>query len=146
MLAMLRGHWAIQRHIEPGGAFKGVAVFSQRAADSLLYHESGTLTLDNGIAVTGENSYVYALRNGVIEVSFATGLSRGMHFIDIALPDQSSGAMPFECIDRHHCRLDTYDATFSMQSATRFTMTYVVRGPAKDYVSRSEYHRLGETV
>jgi hypothetical protein len=146
MLAMLRGHWAIQRHIEPGGAFNGVAVFSQRSTDSLLYHESGTLTLDNGIAVTGENSYVYALRDGVIDVSFATGLSRGQHFIDIALPEESSGALPFECTDRHHCRLDTYDATFSMQSATRFTMTYLVRGPAKDYVSRSEYHRLGETV
>jgi hypothetical protein len=146
MLAMLRGRWSIRRCIEPGGNFNGVAVFTRRSADSLLYHESGALILDDGTALTGENRYVYALRNGVIEVSFAEGLSQGMHFIDIALPDEAPGGVPIVSTDRHHCRLDTYDATFSMETANRFTMTYLVRGPTKNYVSRSEYRRLGESV
>ena len=44
VLATLRGRWAIQRQIEPGGHFSGVAAFTQRSADSLLYRESGELT------------------------------------------------------------------------------------------------------
>jgi uncharacterized protein DUF6314 len=111
-----------------------------------LYHESGTLTLDDGIALAGENSYVYALRNGVIEVSFAQGLSRGVHFIDIVLPDEPTGTLPLVSNDRHHCRMDTCDASFAMETPDCFTITYLVHGPAKNYVSRSDYHRAGASV
>ncbi len=142
VLATLRGRWAIQRQIEPGGHFSGVAAFTQRSADSLLYRESGELTLDGGTTLTGENSYVYALRNGVIEVSFGEGRSRGMHFIDIALPDETFDGNTIVSQDRHHCRLDTYDATFHMEDAGHFTMTYTVSGPAKDYVSHTTFRRL----
>ena len=142
VLATLRGRWAIQRQIEPGGHFSGIAAFTQRSADSLLYRESGELTLDGGMTLQGENSYVYALRNGVIDVSFAEGRSRGMHFIDIALPDETFDGTTIVSSDRHHCRLDTYDATFHMEDAGHFTMTYTVSGPTKDYVSHSTFRRL----
>jgi hypothetical protein len=144
MLAMLRGRWAIQRRVEPGGDFTGIAAFTQRSADSLLYRETGEFRLDDGVTLSTENSYVYALRNGVIEVSFATGLSQGLHFIDIALPEDQACVLPIVCTDRHLCRLDTYDATFRMETADRFAMSYVVGGPAKHYVSRSDYRRLDE--
>ncbi|MEA2738056.1 MAG: hypothetical protein QOH05_1363 [Acetobacteraceae bacterium] len=142
VLESLRGHWAIERQIEPGGHFTGMAAFTQRSADSLLYRESGRLVLDNGTALEGENSYVYALRNGAIEVSFADGPSRGVHFIDIAVPDDESENLPVVSLDRHHCRLDTYDATFRIANVGLFTMTYVVNGPTKAYVSHSTYRRL----
>ncbi len=90
----------------------------------------------------GENRYVYALRNGVIEISFAEGPSRGVHFIDISLPDEQSGTLPITCTDQHLCRLDTYDATFHMAVQGEFSMTYAVHGPTKGYVSRSIYRRL----
>lgn len=141
VLALLRGNWAIERKIEPGGHFVGTAAFAERTTDSLAYHETGELTLDTGVTLSSENSYVYALRDGVIEVSFAMGLNRGMHFIDIHLPEAQSNALPIVCTDRHLCRLDTYDATFHMESPRRFTMTYVVRGPTKNYTSSSDYRR-----
>jgi hypothetical protein len=126
----------------PGGRFTGTAAFTRRSADSLLYRESGQLLLDNGTVLAGENSYVYALRNGDIEVSFASGPSRGVHFIDIALPREQPETLPLVSADRHLCRLDTYDADFRMDTPAAFTMTYKVCGPTKDYVSRSDFRRL----
>jgi dimethylaniline monooxygenase (N-oxide forming) len=143
VLDLLRGHWAIERQIEPGGHFTGMAAFTQRSDDSLLYRENGRLVLDDGITLEGENSYVYALRNGDIEVSFADGPSRGVHFIDISLPADQPDDAPIVSIDRHLCRLDTYDATFCIENAALFTITYVVSGPKKSYVSRSAYRRMG---
>ena len=142
VLALLRGNWAIDRQIQPGGHFVGTAAFTQRSADSLLYREFGKLTLDSGAVVSGENGYVYSLRNGNVEVSFADGPSRGMHFIDISLPDDRPNLLPVACFDRHQCRLDTYDATFNMETSASFEITYIVRGPKKGYVSRSTYRRL----
>ena len=142
VLELLRGHWAIDRQIEPGGHFSGTAAFTQRSADSLLYRETGRLVLDNGTAMDGENSYVYALRNGDIEVSFADGPSRGRHFIDISMPADHPDDLPIVSADRHLCRLDTYDATVRIETRALFTLTYVVKGPKKSYVSRSVYRRL----
>ena len=140
---MLHGRWAIERQIEPGGHFKGTATFARRSADSLLYRESGQLVLDSGAALHGENSYVYTVRrNGDIEISFNDGVNKGEHFIDFLLPDDQADRLPIVCTDRHRCRLDIYDATFRIESPALFTLTYVVRGPAKAYVSRSAYRRL----
>nr|WP_294516239.1 DUF6314 family protein [uncultured Rhodopila sp.] len=144
VLDLLCGQWAIDRQIEPGGHFTGRASFTPRSADSLLYQESGRLVLDNGTVLDGENSYVYALRNGDIEVSFTDGPSRGKQFIDISLPADNNVVFPIVSADRHLCRLDTYEATFRLENPDRFSVTYVVRGPKKGYVSRSAYRRAGQ--
>ena len=90
----------------------------------------------------GQNSYIYALRNDVIELSFIDGLSRGAHFFDISLPQDGTADLPILSVDQHLCRRDTYDVTFLFETPDLFTLTYVVRGPKKSYVSRSTYRRL----
>ena len=142
VLELLRGAWAIERRIEPGGHFTGTANYTPRCADSLLYRETGTLVLDAGVELNGEMSYVYSLRDGAIEISFAEGLSQGAHFIDIALPDDQSEDLPIVSVDRHLCRLDTYNATVRIETSDLFTITYIVNGPTKAYTIRSTYRRL----
>lgn len=142
VLDLLLGRWSIERRIEPGGQFSGLASFTQRSADSLLYRESGRLVLDNGTVLDAENSYVYALRNGAIAISFGEGPSEGKHFIAISLPADWTADFPIVSADRHVCRLDTYAAAFRLENVDLFAMTYVVQGPAKGYVSQSMYRRL----
>jgi dimethylaniline monooxygenase (N-oxide forming) len=142
VLDLLRGDWSIDRRIEPGGQFTGEASFTPRSIDSLLYKENGRVVLDNGTELDGGNSYVYALRNGDIEISFADGPSRGKQFIDISLAADDRNEFPIVSADRHLCRLDIYEAIFRLETADLFSMTYVVRGPKKGYVSRSAYRRL----
>jgi hypothetical protein len=142
VLEMLRGDWTVERLIEPGGRFSGEASFTQRSAGSLLYRETGRLVLDNGTVLDGENSYIYALRDGDIEISFTDGPSRGKQFIDISLSPEAPVDFPIVSADRHLCRLDTYEATFRLEDPDVFSMTFVVMGPKKSYVSRSAYRRV----
>ena len=132
----------MDRRIEPGGHFTGVATFTQHCADSLLYRESGWLVLADGSALKGENSYVYALCKRHIEVSFADRSIKGGHFIDIAVPDDFPDGRPVVSVDRHHCGPDIYDATFRLENRAFFSVTYVVKGPTKAYVSHTVYRRV----
>lgn len=142
LLSLLCGRWAITRQIKPGGHFEGASSFVPGLGTSLVYREGGLLTLDRGAVLKAECAYVYAVRGGVVAVSFGDGQGRGGHFIDIAVPEGWQGGRPASSADRHVCGPDTYEAAFCLKGWDCFTMTYVVRGPSKDYVSHSEFRRL----
>ena len=142
LLGLLRGRWALIRQITPGGRFEGTAIFVPGAGLSLAYHESGRLTLDQGAVLDAGASAVYAARHDAVAISFGDGPGGGGHFIDIALPEGWPAALPASSTDRHVCGPDIYDATFRLEHRDRFTMTYLVRGPAKHYVSHAMFHRV----
>lgn len=142
VLSTLTGLWSIDRTIDPGGQFSGTACFTPMPEERLRYAETGTLCLQNGTKLEVRNGYIYALRDGAIDVTFAEGPSAGAHFIDIVFPPALDGAWPLQSVDRHLCRLDQYDAIFRLENPDRYTMTYVVCGPRKGYISHSVYTRL----
>jgi hypothetical protein len=142
VMRLLEGEWAIDRTLEPGGRFVGTARFTPMQPDRLLYDETGTLQLPNGIELQGGNRYVYALRGNRIDVSFASGANAGAHFVDIMFPPAQDVLWPLQSTDQHLCRLDQYDAIFRMENPDRYIVTYVVCGPRKGYVSRSVCTRL----
>ena len=141
-MSALTGLWSIDRTVEPGGRFAGTARFTPLSDGRLLYAETGTLRLPDGTELKAGNRYVYTLRDGAIEVTFADGGNAGAHFIDIAFSPTQTGVWPLQAAGGHLCRLDQYDAIFRLESPDRYTMTYVVSGPRKGYVSRSVYTRL----
>jgi dimethylaniline monooxygenase (N-oxide forming) len=141
-MSALKGLWSIDRTVEPGGHFAGTARFAPLPDGRLLYAETGTLRLPDGTELEGGNRYIYALRDGSIDVSFADGGNAGAHFIDLAFAPAQTGVWPLQAAGRHPCRLDQYDAIFRLESPDRYTMTYVVSGPRKGYVSHSVYTRL----
>lgn len=141
-MSALKGLWSIDRTVEPGGHFAGTARFTPLPDGRLLYAETGTLRLPDGTELEGGNRYIYALRDGAIDMTFADGENAGAHFIDLAFSPAQTGAWPLHAAGRHLCRLDQYDAIFRLEHPDRYTMTYVVCGPRKGYVSRSVYTRL----
>ncbi len=142
VMSVLKGCWSIDRTVEPGGHFAGTARFTPMPDGRLLYAETGTLRLPDGTELEGGNRYIYTLRDGAIDVTFADGGNAGAHFIDVAFSPAQTGVWPLQSAGRHLCRLDQYDAIFRVESPDRYTMTYVVCGPRKGYVSRSVYTRL----
>ena len=142
VMSVLKGCWSIDRTVEPGGHFAGTARFTPMPDGRLLYAETGTLRLPDGTELEGGNRYIYTLRDGAIDVTFADGGNAGAHFIDVAFSPEQTGVWPLQSAGRHLCRLDQYDAIFRLESPDRYTMTYVVCGPRKGYVSRSVYTRL----
>lgn len=142
VLGLLQGEWTIERRVQPGGQFTGTATFTPLCADTLLYRESGRTALDGGAVLFAANSYVYALRNGLIAISFASGPNKGAQFIDLKFEGAAPDELPVVSAGRHLCGADVYDATFRIESAGRFVVTYHVSGPTKAYVSRSVYRRI----
>jgi hypothetical protein len=144
VFALLEGSWAIERAIEPGGQYEGVGEFSKVAPNTLDYYEKGRLSLANGKRLNAEKRYTYLLGNGVIEVRFADGVNQGEHFVFMQFPSFQDEPWPIESAeDTHLCLLDTYKAIFRFDSEDEFSVTYVVHGPRKGYVSRSIYSRDG---
>ena len=135
-MALLAGHWSIERTVEPGGHF------TPMPEGRLLYDETGTLRLPDGTELLGGNRYFYALRDDRIEVSFADGANIGGHFVDIVFPAAPDVAWPLQSYGRLQCRLDQYEASLRMENPDCYIITYVVRGPHKGYVSRSVCRRL----
>jgi hypothetical protein len=145
VMAMLRGHWAIERTVDPGGHFVGTACCTEMPDRRLMHAETGTLHLPNGTALEGSNRYIYALRDDTIDVRFADGANAGAHFVDLAFSPAQDGLWPLQSGGRHQCRLDQYDAILRLETPDRYVMTYVVCGPRKGYVSRSVYTRVTST-
>ena len=75
-------------------------------------------------------------------MTFGDGGNAGEHFIDLAFSPAQTDVWPLQAAGRHPCRLDQYDAIFRVESPDRYTMTYVVSGPRKGYVSHSVYTRI----
>ena len=75
-------------------------------------------------------------------MTFRDGVSAGERFTDLAFSPAPTGVSPLQAAGLHPCRLDQYDAIFRVESPDRYTMTYVVSGPRKGYVSHSVYTRI----
>lgn len=134
--AYLCGRWRIRRSIADGtrrGTFTGTATFVEgdtAQPPGLRYREDGVLELGGhrGRAYR-ELTYLRAA-DGVLAVTF----SDGRPFHDLDLRDGTWRA-------HHPCRADGYDGTFTVLSADHWRQVWRVRGPAKDQLIATDFHR-----
>lgn len=127
----LWGKWDIKRTVEPGGSFIGSAVFQTISDSEYLYTERGDMTLDNGENVEAYRSYIYKLEDDVIAVYFNDGESKGQLFHKINVNDSQTAET------EHLCKDDLYKTVYEFDLPQKFTVKHTVKGPNKDYVSRS---------
>ena len=122
------GLWTLDRAIShasgPEGQFKGQAQFSWRG-DGLDYVEEGTLTLGASAPLTATQRY-----------RWAPGLT--VYFEDGRLFHQ---VPPGGGAASHWCAPDQYDGRYDFTDWPRFTVTWTVKGPRKDYRMVSRYAR-----
>ena len=134
--AFLRGTWVIDREIVDSldgaaGSFRGTADFAPEG-DSWSWIEAGSLQWAEEMHKAGRRLLV-AVRPDVpcvVDVAFDDG--RFFHRVDL-----SSGSDTFV----HGCAADTYNGTWTVDSADRFRLTWDVEGPAKEITIRSIYSR-----
>ncbi len=127
----LSGHWQVERTITPGGIFTGTAVFQKTDDGDLLYREQGALTLESGEVLEPFKAYLYRLEEGQVHVYFADGETSGalFHVLDFMSDTQAQA--------EHLCGQDMYKTTYDFELPDRFTITHIVHGPEKEYVSKS---------
>ena len=162
------GKWKMDRTIVsksptfPSGHFDGTATLKSRfptAAEydcEMLYSEEGDFTADNGMVFQAKRKYVYRYRpqDGQITAWFVKPQEdEAVDYLFHKVEAQSNqGAISKSCqvtAKGHHlCVQDDYNAKytfdFDRDLLLSWKLTYVVKGPNKDYVSSTSYSRFTE--
>jgi hypothetical protein len=123
----LEGYWKLSRIITNQGFIEGIAYFKKKAhyPDTLFYREKGMFTPLNGKSLDISQEYEYRYSKEKISVFFARERYRLLHSLEFAEPNKALG--------EHQCGCDTYRATYQFALPDEFELTYVVKGPKKDY-------------
>ncbi|WP_245259057.1 DUF6314 family protein [Salinarimonas rosea] len=138
VLAVLEGAWEIDRLVEGLATLRGAARFTPMRDGALAYHESGTLALADGRCLRAARRYVFRAVGGGFDVLFDEAPQRRFHRI---LPVPEGDALVGTAA--HLCGADTYESTYRFEPDGTMRIVHRVRGPAKDYVSRTLYRRRG---
>jgi hypothetical protein len=154
--ALHESKWTFERTLtgQPSnGTAHGQAQFHFSNQQELLYKEQGKLILPSQtpLDITQKYLYVYDTVEDLLTVYFVdeknqrTSLFHTIHF-------QPKEASPLEWIanGEHLCGQDHYSASylfaFNGSDLARFEITYQVKGPAKDYVSKTIFQPFIDDV
>lgn len=132
-LAPFEGCWQLIREVEDRYAeeilrFEGEATLS-RDEQGLTYHESGIWTDAPFGRLAAERRYLWRLDGDRIAVHFEDG--RPFHDFS---PERASDAS-------HRCDPDDYAVNYRFAFPDEWQAEWTVRGPRKDYTSRTCYRR-----
>ncbi|MGP9819592.1 DUF6314 family protein [Salinarimonas sp. NSM] len=136
VLAALDGCWTIDRVVEGLATLRGSARFTPIGGGEVAYAESGTLVLADGRGLRAERRYVFRPALGGFDVLFDETPRRLFHRI---LPVPQGDALVGRAA--HLCGADTYESTYRFEPDASLRIVHRVRGPTKDYVSRTLYRR-----
>ncbi|SLN54875.1 hypothetical protein ROA7023_02478 [Roseisalinus antarcticus] len=129
------GRWALSRQVQDFRdrsrlAFEGEATF-RRDAEGLALEESGRWTEAKWGGLTASRRYLWRAFGPAIDVFYADG--RFFHRFDLVQAGRAKS--------RHDCPPDRYDVTYRFDLPSAWEAAWRVKGPAKDYLSRTRYRR-----
>ena len=131
------GCYAITRVIEDSHAdqvlhFEGEASVTA-SLEGAIYAETGKMTFPNGQSFQSERRYLWIDDGALVRVSFEDG--RPFHDFD---PVQGGAAT------EHLCGEDMYRGGYDFSEWPRWSLTWAVSGPRKDYRSHSMFTLLAQ--
>ena len=121
----LEGTWKIKRQLSDKGTAAGTATFAKESDDQLLYSEKVDVNFrDAADLLHTHQEYKFTYDPGTNLITKYTRSNDKMY--DLQFHDkQATGT--------YLCIKDTYHAKYEFTSDTKFTLTYIVNGPEKDY-------------
>ncbi|MCZ2498788.1 hypothetical protein GN316_18655 [Xylophilus sp. Kf1] len=132
----LEGRWALDREIAGTARMAGSAVFRRLPDGWLGYREEARVMLADGRSHAGSQQYIFERAAGGFRVHFAETPPRLFHAVAVAA---QAGALVGSTT--HLCVADTYDSRYTFRADGGFEVVHTVRGPRKDYVSRTVFTR-----
>ena len=130
------GRFALTREIADSHAgqivhFVGEAQITA-SPDGAVYSETGIMTFANGQSFQSERRYLWIEDGTLVRVCFDDG--RAFHDFD---PEQGGAAT------EHLCGDDMYRGGYDFSDWPRWSLTWSVSGPRKNYRSHSVFTPLG---
>ena len=134
--AHFAGKWLLEREITtadgaPAGEVTGFATFTEDSG-VLIYHESGQLRLPAYTGPVTRTLHYRPTGPGRADVHF----DHGGFFHEVDLREGRWDTT-------HPCRDDLYRGSYRVLDADRWRQEWAVRGPAKDHLIVTRFHRVG---
>ena len=128
------GRWSIERIIQEARSveparFKGVATITETET-FWEFSETGELSLPTGAKMHAERKYLWKPNGSGFDVYFDD--ERFFHRFELGVQAQAS----------HWCDPDQYDVAYDFNAWPKWTSTWNVSGPRKDYVMKSDHQKL----
>lgn len=132
---MFEGEWRLERVVDDYFGretmrFAGTARLFRDDA-GLTYEEQGSWSAGSYTGLAANRRYLWRVEGGGIAVFFEDG--RPFHRFEPTEHGRASA--------RHDCPPDLYAATYDLALPERWTLHWRVRGPRKDYHSRTDFLR-----
>ena len=145
--ALTESTWTFERTLtgKPSdGNVHGQAQFHHSTQGELLYQEKGKLILpsQNPLDITQKYLYVYNSTEDLLTVYFVNEQNqRTSLFHTIHFQPKETSSHGWIAHGEHLCGQDHYSSSylfaFNGMNLSRFEITYTVKGPAKDYISKT---------
>jgi hypothetical protein len=143
VLDRLQGEWTFVREVPGKATMTGRARIASTGEGRAQYNETARVRLADGSTLTGSRSYVYrrlpAPANG-FDVLFA---ETGELFERLDFRFSPDGSLRADA--EHDCPPDRYVSHFTLDAEDRLAVEHTVTGPAKNYVVRTAYRRVGKS-
>ncbi len=139
VFSFLEGKWSLIRSTNGFGSMKGEALFMPLlgAPSFLSYREEGIFETPYGDNLHFYREYMYVLNDEEINIYFASHQKKQHLFHTLSfLPHKNSCSA-----STHLCGKDLYAPTYTFLNEGSFTLEYVVKGPKKDLVIQTFFHR-----
>ena len=151
----LQGNWRFHRTLQNSssseslGFVDGTASFIVIKADRLHYQEVGVLTdsCQKKLKIHQEYLYIFDETKDTIEKKFSeNGQDKGFfYFLSFDASSEQNNEVLFYAYGDHLCNRDHYKALYEFKKTdnrmNKFALEYVVKGPDKDYVSKTFFRR-----
>lgn len=136
---LLEGKWIINREILNVGRLAGDCTFKREdSQDTLVYQEKGTFhLLSNNESYQASRKYLYKLTDNDIYVFFDD--NRFFHQFYLNNKTDTNDLTELIITAVHNCSPDVYNIRyeFNLDTPNKFYIIYDVKGPNKDYVSKT---------
>lgn len=149
--ALHESKWTFERTLtgKPSdGTAHGHAQFHHFNSEGLLYKEQGKLFLSssNSLDITQKYLYIYNSSEDLLSVYFVDEHNqRTSLFHTIQFQPKDTSSLNWIAHGEHLCGQDHYSTSylfvFNGINLSRLEIIYTVKGPAKDYISKTIFHR-----
>jgi hypothetical protein len=136
----LIGIWDIKRTLGNYGTAKGIATFTLKNSNSILYREDLNLKFFKFSAVKAYKEYIYNYNednNKIIKHFTDNKVFYELNFIADKFYKAYAGS--------YICGKDTYKATYNFLKNDKFVLSYEVKGLNKDYIIETEFTKLEDS-
>jgi len=130
---ILRGYWKLYKEViffsgEMVARYDGVARYTNRETEVLLYREEGMLQMASGANMRAFQGYYFVMEKH-LNVYFDEEKKRLFHtfsFLD-------SKEFPLRAKGEHYCKCDHYSVEYLFHHSDHYEVVYSVTGPKKNY-------------